>query len=87
MLYALYRMGYHEVATVHGFRGTFSTILNEHEFNRDWVEMQLAHAEEDDVRAAYNSAQWLTQRRTMMQWWADFLDQKAGQGSSSERER
>jgi integrase len=78
MLYALYRMGYHKLATVHGFRGTFSTILNEHEFNRDWVEMQLAHAEGDDVRAAYNSAQWLSQRRTMMQWWADYLDDMAG---------
>jgi integrase len=80
MLYALYRMGYHGAATVHGFRGTFSTILNEHEFNRDWVEMQLAHAEENDVRAAYNAAQWLTQRRAMLQWWADFLDEMAGQG-------
>jgi hypothetical protein len=42
--------------------------------------MQLAHAEDDDVRAAYNSAQWLAQRRSMMQWWADHHDKLAGQG-------
>jgi integrase len=74
MIYALYRMGYHRRATVHGFRGTASTILNEQGFNRDWVERQLAHAERDEVRAAYNAAEWLPQRRKMMAWWADHLD-------------
>ncbi|MBX3479664.1 MAG: tyrosine-type recombinase/integrase [Caulobacter sp.] len=74
MIYALYRMGYHSRATVHGFRSTASTILNEHGFNRDWVERQLAHAERDEVRAAYNAAEWLPQRRKMMGWWADYLD-------------
>jgi integrase len=74
MLYALYRMGYHSRATIHGFRGTASTILNEKGFNRDWIERQLAHVERDDVRAAYNTAEWLPQRREMMSWWADYLE-------------
>lgn len=72
MLYALYRMGYHGRATVHGFRSTASTILNERQFNRDWIEAQLAHAE-GTVRSIYNAAEWLPGRREMMTWWATFL--------------
>jgi integrase len=75
MIYGLYRLGYHSRATVHGFRGTASTILNENGFNRDWIERQLAHVERNDVRAAYNSAEWLTDRRVMLQWWSDYLDE------------
>ena len=74
MLYALYRMGYHSRTTGHGFRSTASTILNEHEFRADVIERQLAHCERDTVRAAYNHAQYLPERREMMQWWADYLD-------------
>jgi integrase len=77
MLYALYRMGYHSRATGHGFRSTASTILNEHEFRGDVIERQLAHGERNRVRAAYNYAQYLTERREMMQWWADYLDEAA----------
>ena len=56
MLYALYRMGYHNRATVHGFRGTASTILNEtNQFHKDWIERQHAHVEEDEIRGSYNS--------------------------------
>ncbi len=77
MLYALYRMGYHGRATVHGFRSTASTVLNEQEFNRDWIEMQLAHAD-GDIRSIYNAAEWLTGRRTMMAWWSDHLEEVAG---------
>lgn len=77
MLYALYRMGYHSRATGHGFRSTASTILNEHGFRADLIERQLAHNERDTVRAAYNHAQYLPERRKMMQWWADFLDKAA----------
>jgi len=76
LIFALYRMGYHTRATVHGFRGTASTILNEAGFNRDWIERQLAHVEGNEVRASYNSAQWLSGRRKMMIWWADHLDQQ-----------
>ena len=72
MLYALYRMGYHGRATTHGFRGVASTILNESNlFNRDWIERQLAHVERNEVRRAYNAAEWMPDRRRMMQWWAD----------------
>jgi integrase len=77
MLYALYRMGYHSRATGHGFRSTASTILNEHEFRPDVIERQLAHGERNRVRAAYNHAQYLPERRKMMQWWADYLDEAA----------
>lgn len=76
MLYAVYRMGYHSRATVHGLRGTFSTIANDSEnpeWNGDWIEMALAHVE-SGVRSAYNSARYLNQRRKLLQWWADYLD-------------
>lgn len=74
MIYALYRMGYHGRATVHGFRSTASTILNEREFNRDWIEMQLAHSAAD-VRSVYNAAEWIGGRREMMNWWSSYLEQ------------
>ena len=74
MLYALYRMGYHGRATTHGFRAVASTILNEsNHFNRDWIERQLAHVERNEVRRAYNAAEWMPDRRRMMQWWADHI--------------
>lgn len=77
ILYALYRMGYHSRATGHGFRSTASTILNENGFSPDVIERQLAHSEPNSVRAAYNHAQYLPERRKMMQWWADYLDKVA----------
>ncbi len=73
MLYAIYRMGYHSRATVQGFRTTASTALNEHQFNRDWIEMQLAHFD-GSVRGIYNTAEWLPGRRDMMRWWGNFVD-------------
>lgn len=74
MLYALYRMGYHSRTTGHGFRSTASTILNENGFHPDVIERQLAHCERNKVRAAYNHAEYLPERRKMMKWWADYLD-------------
>jgi Site-specific recombinase XerD len=75
MIYACYRMGYRGRQTVHGFRGLGSTWANEAECYRpDWVEMALAHADEDEVRGAYNSALYLTPRRRMLQDWANHLD-------------
>lgn len=74
MIYACYRMGYLRKQTVHGFRGLGSTWANEAECYRpDWIEMALAHADEDEVRGAYNSALYLTPRRRMLQHWADEL--------------
>ena len=74
LLYALYRMGYHSRATVHGFRATASTILNENGFRADVIERQLAHAERNKVRASYNHAEYLPERRQMMQKWGDYLE-------------
>ncbi|QGZ62475.1 tyrosine-type recombinase/integrase [Paraburkholderia acidisoli] len=74
ILFALYRMGYHGRVTGHGFRTTASTILNERGFNADHIERQLAHRPKDKVRDSYNRAQYLPERRRMMQAWADLLD-------------
>lgn len=72
---ALRRLGYaREDMTGHGFRSMASTLLNEQGWHRDAIERQLAHAERDGVRAAYNRAEYLPERRKMMQAWADFLD-------------
>lgn len=72
---ALRRMGYaKDQMTGHGFRSIASTLLNEQGWNRDAIERQLAHGERDDVRAAYNYAEYLPERRKMMQAWADFLE-------------
>ena len=75
LLVALRSMGFtKEEMTVHGFRGMASTILNEQGYNRDWIERQLAHAERHSIRAAYNYAEYLPERRKMVQEWADYLD-------------
>lgn len=74
LLYALYRIGYKGRMTGHGFRAVASTILNEHGFRADVIERQLAHCERNEVRGAYNRAEYLRERRQMMQWWADYLD-------------
>jgi integrase len=72
---ALRRMGYTgEEMTWHGFRTIASTLLNEQGWHPDLIELQLAHAERNSVRAAYNKAQRIPERRKMMQAWADYLD-------------
>jgi integrase len=78
VLFALYRMGYHSRATGHGFRHTASTVLNESGlFHGDVIERQLAHVASNKVRGVYNHAEYLPERRNMMQWWADYLDEAA----------
>ena len=71
---ALERMGYQGKFSSHGFRATASTLLNEMAYSPDWIERQLAHKERNTIRASYNQAQYLPERRTMMQAWADYLD-------------
>lgn len=72
---ALRRLGYSkDEMTGHGFRSMASTLLNERGWNRDAIERQLAHAERNGVRAAYNYAEFMPERRRMMQAWADYLD-------------
>ena len=79
---ALRRLGYNkDEMTGHGFRSMASTLLNEQGWNKDAIERQLAHSERDGVRAAYNYAEYLPERKRMMQAWADYLD---GLSSGSE---
>jgi integrase len=76
LLYGLYRMGFHSRMTGHGFRALASTVLNESGlFRPDVIERQLAHCERNAVRNAYNRAEYLPERRAMMLWWADHLDE------------
>jgi len=72
---ALRRMGFtKEEMTAHGFRGMASTLLHENGFKSAVIEMQLAHAERNKVKAAYNHAEYMPERVDMMNWWADYLD-------------
>lgn len=83
VLAALRRMGFaSDEMTGHGFRSMASTLLNEQGWHRDAIERQLAHGERNKVRAAYNYAQHLPERRKMMRTWADYLDTlKADEGA------
>lgn len=73
---AIVLMGYGGRVVGHGFRATLSTIANEAgHFSPDVIERQLAHKERNEVRAAYHRSEYLPQRRKMMQWWADHLDE------------
>lgn len=75
LLFALYRLGYKGNMTAHGFRALASTVLNEQSgFPHDVIERQLAHKETDAVRAAYNRAEYLPQRRELMAWWSEWLE-------------
>ncbi|MCJ7974323.1 tyrosine-type recombinase/integrase [Aeromonas veronii] len=76
--YAMGRMGYKGIATPHGFRALASTILNEEGFDPDVIERQLAHAERNKVRAAYHRAEYLDDRRKLLQWLADFYESQQG---------
>lgn len=83
LLYALYRLGYRGRMSGHGFRAIASTVLNESgKWHRDAIERQLAHGETDEVRAAYNRAEFLDERRRMMQAWSDHLESLAASTAS-----
>jgi hypothetical protein len=69
------------VVTGHGYRGLARTILAEHDFDKAHVELQLSHAN-DDKTDAHNHARYLSQRKALMQWWADFLDSELAKKSS-----
>lgn len=74
LLFALYRLGYRGRMTGHGFRSVASSVLNESGlWQKDAIERQLAHKETDDVREAYHRAEYLAERRWMMEWWSDHL--------------
>src|ERR1019366_5136307 len=74
LLFALYRLGYKGKMTGHGFRAVASTILNEAGFKPDVIERGAAHCERNAVRGAYNRAEYLPERKRMMQQWANYLD-------------
>ncbi|MGA9671394.1 MAG: tyrosine-type recombinase/integrase, partial [Terracidiphilus sp.] len=84
ILFALYRLGYKGRMTGHGFRGLASTILHENDFADEHIELQLAHLKRNKVAAAYNHAKYLTQRASMMQWWADYLDSQLAKGQENQ---
>jgi integrase len=73
ILNLLYRMGYKNKATGQGFRATASTILNEMGYNRDAIERQLAHAEPNKIRAAYNRSEYIEERTILMRDWSNYL--------------
>ncbi len=83
LIYGLYRLGFHSRATVHGFRGTASTILNESGLWRpDAIERQLAHVPANEVRSAYNAALYLEERKALMQWYSAELDKLEAKGKT-----
>ena len=76
-------------ATAHGFRAVASTVLNEDEdagFRSEVIERQLAHRERNKVRAAYNRAQYLKERREMMQWWGNYLEKNGMETLENKRD-
>ncbi|MDV6347302.1 tyrosine-type recombinase/integrase [Nitrosomonas sp. Is35] len=75
LLFALYRLGYKGKMTGHGFRAVASTALNESGlFNPDAIERQLAHGERNEIRGAYNRAEYLPERKRMMMWWGNHIE-------------
>ncbi|ELY5933852.1 tyrosine-type recombinase/integrase [Cronobacter malonaticus] len=74
VLLVIRQIGYEGLASGHGFRHQFSTILNEHGWPHDAIERQLAHVDRNNIRGIYNHAQYLEKRKEMMQWWADYID-------------
>jgi len=63
-----------DVITPHGFRAMFSTVANEHGWDRDIIEKQLSHEERNSIRRAYNHAEYLEQRVKLIQWWSNYLE-------------
>jgi integrase len=83
LLYALYRLGYRGRMSGHGFRAVASSVLNESKlWHPDAIERQLHHGETDAVRAAYHRAEYLDERRKMMQWWSTYLESLAAKTAS-----
>lgn len=80
---ALKRMGFKGVLVSHGLRALASTTLNEQGFDPDVIEAALAHADSNDIRAAYNRAEYLERRKVMLQWWSQHIEQ-AGRGNPLE---
>lgn len=74
---ALKRMGFEGRLVSHGMRSMASTILNEHGWEPELIEVALAHVDKDEVRNAYNRAEYIERRRPMMAWWSDHIQEAA----------
>lgn len=72
---ALKRMGYHKKLVAHGMRALASTTLNEQGFDGDVIEAALAHVDKNEVRRAYNRAEYIERRRKLMYWWSEHIEQ------------
>lgn len=79
---ALKRMGFHKKLVAHGMRSLASTILNEQGFDPDIIEAALAHTGKNEVRNAYNRAQYIERRKPLMNWWSAHVE-KAATGNMS----
>ena len=79
---ALKRMGFHKQLVAHGLRSLASTILNEQGFDPDVIEAALAHVGKNEVRNAYNRAEYVERRKPVMLWWSEYVD-KAATGNMS----
>jgi integrase len=66
-------LGYKGRAIGHGFRHTMSTILHAQGFDSTWIELQLAHVDKNSIRGTYNHAQYIENRKMMLQWYSDLL--------------
>lgn len=77
VLFVIRQIGYEGLASGHGFRHQFSTVMNENEWPHDAIERQLAHTDSGSIRDIYNHAQYIEKRREMMEWWADLIDGKS----------
>ena len=76
------RLGYKGIVISYGFCSLASSILNEQGYNPDAIERQLAHEESNRIRAAYNRAEYLAERREMMQWYSDYLRERYRQAQA-----
>lgn len=82
---ALRDMGFRGRLVAHGMRALASTTLNQQEFSKDVIEAALAHKDDDEVRAAYNRATYLEQRKVMMAWWSEHIENaKSGKTTSTQ---
>ena len=79
---ALKSMDFEGCLVSHGMRSMTSTILNEHGWDPELIEVALAHVDKDEVRSAYNRADYIERRRPMMAWWSEHI-QKAATGNLS----
>jgi integrase len=74
---ALKRMGFEGRLVSHGMRSMASTILNEHGWDPEMIEVALAHVDKNEVRSAYNRAEYIERRRPMMKWWSEHIQEAA----------